>query len=726
MIGKRQFLFFVMLFWVGITFAQFQMPADIKRIIEKASSGKELTEQETTRLEAWGNSMEQQYGKKENKTGEQGDKAGKRGAQTVEADPQDEQGAVNRTGNPCSEKIMLPATPLLTRDQYVQLAQSLMTTYGPKTGDLPKLKRILEGSARQTDGADMGAAFVMTGAGSASVYAIAWSAVRSPGDLLTANNLGVVLKDMGEYARAVQVLQYADQLKPNTGLVLCNLGWAYWEAGDQTDASAMFEKAVRVAPGMSSPYLGLGLIAQCEKNHVKAAQYLRKALTQKYSAVGFAAMAKAQEAAATSQQQPGTPPPLVNEKGDTGGLEVPDLPVYEDMSRMAGQEQSLNLYLTQLDAREQQLLSRLLSASERMRNQQRRASKDPDNAMVFPRDFAKEIMQFQDTYGLLFGENSNYARASQQGSKLVEDNVKMMEQHLPMITQDQEKYLQLQEKMQAVMKEGMKCGDNEYCLKQVEAKVKKVQYEIDLLLFQMCKLQKKDLESSFSAACKNYALVSGAMKEAISDFYVFSNPIIERMYAPSLNEYYNLFRELAVLSHLKIAAGFAAGIPPVANQLNELVCVEPKPPRPPSPPADPSLPTKEKKECPLGENGIGGGIGPLSFELSCEHVKLSGGEGILWSVKRDFNKHETTLWGGVGAKGEYGSGNLSVEATLGMEITLGQGDSVKDVAFTSSVKAGVGGLAEGEVSGRFALEGGPSVDMDANLTPPGISDILGN
>lgn len=276
------------------------------------------------------------------------------------------------------------------------------------------------------------------------------------------------------------------------------------------------------------------------------------------------------------------------------------------------------------------------------------------------------------------------------------------------------------------MKEGMKCGDNEYCLKQVEAKVKKVQYEIDLLLFQMCKLQKKDLESSFSAACKNYALVSGAMKEAISDFYAFTNPTIERMYAPSLNEYYNLFRELAVLSHLKIAAGFAVGIPPVANQLNELVCVEPKPPRPPSPPADPSLPTKEKKECPLGENGIGGGIGPLSFELSCEHVKLSGGEGILWSVKRDFNKHETTLWGGVGAKGEYGSGNVSLEATLGMEITLGQGDSVKDVAFTSSVKAGVGGLAEGEVSGRFALEGGPSVSMDANLTPPGISDILGN
>ncbi|WP_286834543.1 hypothetical protein [Proteiniphilum sp. UBA5280] len=105
-------------------------------------------------------------------------------------------------------------------------------------------------------------------------------------------------------------------------------------------------------------------------------------------------------------------------------------------------------------------------------------------------------------------------------------------------------------------------------------------------------------------------------------------------------------------------------------------------------------------------------------------MKLSGGEGILWSVKRDFNKHETTIWGGVGVKGEYGRGNVTVEANIGMEITFGQGDAVKDVAFTSSVKAGVGGLAEAEISGRFALEGGPSVDASANFTPPGLGDLM--
>lgn len=59
-----------------------------------------------------------------------------------------------------------------------------------------------------------------------------------------------------------------------------------------------------------------------------------------------------------------------------------------------------------------------------------------------------------------------------------------------------------------------------------------------------------------------------------------------------------------------------------------------------------------------------------------------------------------------------------------MEITIGQGDAVKDVAFTSSVKAGLGGLVEGEVSGRFALEGGPSIDASAGMSLPSISDLL--
>ncbi len=705
---KQLLLLLTALTFAFVACAQMQIPRDISRILEKAKSGKELTEQESARLEQWGESMEKQA----NALDRQTDK-GKLQVQ-----------ATTNKHNPCPEKAELSLLPSLTRDTYVEFAQSLMAAYGPKTGDLQKLRLMLERSSKKTDGADMGAAFVMTGAGSASVYAIAWSAVQTPDDVLTANNLGVALKDMGEYSKAIRVLQYADRLKPDIGLILCNLGWAYREAGDNTNATLMFEKALRTAPKMSSPYLGLGLIAQCENNPLKAEQYLRKALGQRYSAVGFGAMKQAQAAKSPSQSQGSQPRPLTDEKGNSEGVKVPDLPVYEDIGRMAGQEQPIKRYLSSLDARKRQLTSDLLSVSERIRKQQLRASKDPDNAMVFTRDFSKEIMLFSDITELLFGENSNYGQALNQGAKIMENNSNLLEQHMPTITQLMEQSLRLQEELTALLKKLEACGDNEYCQKKVGAEIRQVQYQLDQVMFRICKEQKRDLESSFSAGCKNYTLVSNALKEAIPDYYAFTNPIIERMYAPSLNEYYNLYREMMTVIHLEIAAGFASGLPGYADQLNQMICVEPEPPEPPGEAPDPELPSKKKKDCPLGENGIGGGIGPLSFELSCDHVKLSGGEGLLWSVKRDFNKHETTIWGGVGVKGEYGNGNLTAEATMGVEVTIGQGDAVKDVAFTSSVKAGVGGLAEGEINGRFALEGGPSVDASANFTPPGISDLL--
>lgn len=163
-----------------------------------------------------------------------------------------------------------------------------------------------------------------------------------------------------------------------------------------------------------------------------------------------------------------------------------------------------------------------------------------------------------------------------------------------------------------------------------------------------------------------------------------TNPVVEWMYSPSFNEFYNLYRELLVLQHLKVLAGYGANIADLASGYSKLKCVEPEPPKPPVEIEKPNLGKKDKKDCPLGD-GISKGFGALSFELSCDHVKLSGGEGILWSVKRDFNKHETTIWGGVGAKGEYGKGNVSGEASVGVEVTIGQGDVIKDGVLCTAV-----------------------------------------
>ena len=178
----------------------------------------------------------------------------------------------------------------------------------------------------------------------------------------------------------------------------------------------------------------------------------------------------------------------------------------------------------------------------------------------------------------------------------------------------------------------------------------------------------------------------------------------------------NIYRELFITVHLENLARMAILFPDLAKAYNELKCVDPGPFLPPKNVKKAKLPKKDKAPCPLGEDGISGGIGILSVELSCNHWKISGGEGLLWSIKRDFNKHETTFWGGVGVKGDYGKGNASVEATIGVEISVGPNDVLNDAALTSSVKAGLGGLVEGEVSGRIAVEGGSSIDATGGFT----------
>ena len=91
---------------------------------------------------------------------------------------------------------------------------------------------MLQESAKPTDGADMAAIFHMSGWGAAAIYSAAWSAARAPQDILTANTLGVALKDMQEYTASLRVLNYADKLRPGIPVLKINKGWTCYEMGD--------------------------------------------------------------------------------------------------------------------------------------------------------------------------------------------------------------------------------------------------------------------------------------------------------------------------------------------------------------------------------------------------------------------------------------------------------------------------------------------------------------
>ena len=699
--------YFLLLFlFLSLSIGSFAQPDEIKRIMAKQKSGEELTEQEEATFEKWIDDM-----------------AAKAESQTNPA------GAASKGGGKKADCPTLNTAPLklteLTRDSYVALAKGLLAVYGPKTGDLPGLKSLLENSKKPTDGSDMAAMFTIAGAGSATIYATAWSATKKPDDILTANNLGVALKDMGEFTKALQVLKYADKLKPNIGLVICNLGWVYREMGRPVEAKLMFEKALKIAPEMTTPYLGLGLMAKCEGNFAKAEEYLRKALADNYSAVGFATYKQA-KAAQPPKPEGDQGKTLAQEKGDAGEVEVPEMPVFEEKEKTAQQKEQVTGYMARLDSRTQQLIDEYTAAVSVVRKQAERAAKDPDNAIVFRRDFAKELMQIEDVIDLLFGRNSNFAKAVDAGSKRLEQNGKFIEKDLPAIQQHGDKSFRLQQELIKLLEEMIACGNNEICQAKVQAKIDQNQYEAEQEAYQMCLLNKGEMDNSYSATCKTYKEEYAAFKEAVSDYYAFSNPILEKIYSPSYNELQNLYRQLLVLTHEKAVVGIGSGLPDLAEKYNELKCVEPKPPDPPKPaPDDSKLPKKKEDDCPLGK-GINQGFGAISFELDCEHVKLSGGEGILWSVSRDFTKHETKVGVGVGAKAEYGNGNLTGEATIMVEVTVGHSDVIKNVELTSSVKAGLGGLIEGEIIGRASMQGGPSMEANAAVTNPGFLQMPGS
>lgn len=696
-------IFLLITFFLTAQFVLVAQPDNIKRIMAKAKAGQELTETEEAAMEKYFDNLDSQINSKSNSA----------------------PAAKPKTNSPGSDCPQVKTAPLkiveLTRETYVALAKELQATFGPKSGDLRALNSLLETAEKPTDGADMGALFAIQGAGSASVYTIAASAGKNPEDLLTANNLGVALKDMGEFTKALQVLKYADKIKPGIGLVLCNMGWVYREMGYNTLAKQQFDKALEVAPEMTSPYLGLGMIAKCEGNMVKAEEYLQKALASRYSVAGIKALKQAKEA------QPPKPEgnsnkPVPFEKGDEGEVDIPDLPVSENLAHMEQQKEPLENHISYLESRTQQLVADLLSAQAVIRKQQEHAIKNPDNSVVFNRDYAKEIMQFGEITDLLFGPNSNYGQALKSGTKMLENSSNTILKDLPALQLQMDKSLKLGQELIKLIEDLTACGANEICKAKVQAEIDRNSREADEVAFLMCKMNKGEIEVSCSNAFKNYKLVSDALREAIPDYYAYTNPVIERMYSPSFNEFYNTYRELLALQHLIIQAGYGANIADLASGYSKLKCVEPEQQQTPALVRKPDLGKKDKKDCPLGD-GVSGGIGALSFELSCDHVKLSGGEGILWSVKRDFNKHETTIWGGVGVKGDYGKGNVSGEATVGVEVTIGQGDVIKDVAVTSSVKAGLGGLVEGEISGRLAMEGGASIDSNAGFITPEIPDL---
>jgi hypothetical protein len=268
---------------------------------------------------------------------------------------------------------------------------------------------------------------------------------------------------------------------------------------------------------------------------------------------------------------------------------------------------------------------------------------------------------------------------------------------------------------------------NQQALKQILAD------QLDENGYKACKLTKETLDTNYAQHFKIWKQFSDTARASSRDLYAYSQPIIDQIWVPSLNELVQANRELAVLALYKEDAGYAGGLAEIARAYKDLKCVEPEPPKPPKTIKDPTL-TKKEPDCPLNPP-LNLNLVVAKLELGCEKVKISGGEILRVEVERNFVTKSTAVWVGVGLTASLpsvslGGGSLgdtgkswappglsagaSATAQSMIGVTFNGSGAVDDVAVKSTVQAS-GNVCT--LSGSVGVSSGLSLENGPSLTP---------
>ena len=700
------------------------IPPDVQAIMNKLSSGKIPTAAEQKRLQEWAASQ-----------GAGGTSGGQQPG-TPKA-PQPGQGAqVSLKGFcPAATGAQLPVTAP-TAAEYMALIKSLVSRYGAKLAQDTRAS-IDAGIAQPGSnslGASYGAFLNAAGAINEAVYAAAAAAQKNPADLLAANNLGVNLSEAGDHQSSALVLLYVTRMRPNSPLAAVNLGWTYFNAGARVPAQREFQRALGLASDMSAPEAGMGLLAGCRGDNATAMRLLKSSLSKGYSGVAAAAFVQAetsQPPSDTSQGQAaqdqsgseGNPPPAPANESEM----IPDLPLQPEAEHNISEIDALKRVSDWAGQHGNELQQRFADVSGRVAALNRRAKQDGD-AIDLPIVFDRELFEFQQTMDLTFAARfRNVEPTVKNITQVMNTNAQVT---AAIIGPEQQRFLEESNELIALMNEQIACGNNDICKAQVQKKIDAKNAEMNDTSYQICIHAKQSMDISYVQSYKHWKTTWDDFRPAAADLYAFTDPVLQRVWVPSLNEMLQLERELAVMGMYRPLSAEAAGLAANAEAYQHLVCVAPPPPSSAENADAPNLPKKKPPGCPF-DPPRRMGCGALSMTLGCDHVSISGGEVVRFKVERDFKTHETTLWGGagasVGAEADF-LGPMSPKAELtaevGAGVKIGQGGAVTDVFVSSQLTAGAsiaGKSLDLSVSGTAALEGGPTLTAEL---PGGISGTL--
>ncbi|MGH8274101.1 MAG: hypothetical protein ACRES9_07595 [Gammaproteobacteria bacterium] len=277
------------------------VPADVQAVMQKAANGQQLTDKDQKTLQAYEKSLQQNY-EKMVKTGQidqsllkssggggnGADSGGISGGDAAGGNPASGEVSVG-SGNeesPCikpGHALGFGATP--SRDAYVSMAARVFKSYGAKLSSTERdaMNKALTQAPVATAGSDVAPMLMVLGETASAVYAAAYSAYKAPTDVLSANNLGAMLKGAQDYADAAIALQYARSLAPKSPLIAANLGWLAMNQGDSAAAGPYFKAAVGEAPQMAIALSGQGLIEACAGHAAKALPLFRASLAAGFS-----------------------------------------------------------------------------------------------------------------------------------------------------------------------------------------------------------------------------------------------------------------------------------------------------------------------------------------------------------------------------------------------------------------------------------------------------------
>ncbi len=708
------------------------IPPDVQAIMNKISAGGTPTPQEQQRLQQWSQSMANSMSPSGAQTGGAPQSPGSFGSSASPQSP-GSPGSFGSTGLPfqggasngkisftqlCPKpsSVPLPSTAP-TAAEYRALVQTLATRYGAK---LDVQTRIALDSGVTQAGANAGslpALLVPAGAINEAVYAGAVAAERNPLDLNAANNLGVSLDQAADYPDAARVLLYLTSLRPQSPLAIVNLAWVYFNAGSSSAAKKQFVHAQSLGPDMAAPEEGQGLIAGCQGDLASAYNLLGSSLKKGYSTAGAVGFMAAQQAQPSSSATDAGWAPPDSEPPPNPDSMIPDLKVPEQMEYSPNYAAALMQLAHQSQSSLGDLTNQMMAAYQRVVAINQRFQQQGEGAINLPLTFEAELFEWKEVTDLAY--KARFRNVDQVNKEITQVMNANGQTTFATMNSDYQQLDQLHKQQFQIMIDMGGCRD-EACLDKYGQQLKETMAPVDQVSYQMCLHSKQSVDAAYTQTYKLWKTQWDDFRPASADLYAFTDPILNRVWVPALNEFLSLQREALVRAVYTPLAGGASALVSLGDAYKDMKCVPP-PPQETTEEASPlDLPKESPPPCPLG-NGIGLGLVVVSFHIDCEKASIEGGEAFRFKATRNFG-HSTTLWGGVGAGVSAGFdapmlGSMSPKASLSVEtgvgVTTGQNGTISNVFVTSdlSAKVSAGKLDTGPIS---VPQPGTSIGMSAS------------